>query len=243
MPLWGKSTSAASRPKFLPDDSNSNWAREFAFADKRGWALKPGGKSSGNDNTSAEAEVIATVRGLSATLGAANILSADFVAGEYARGETFDIVLTYDEAITVTSAAWSADQVISNKVYFDIDNYGPTDMASDGGLKMQYHSGSGTNTLTFRGTIPNTAVAGGRLGHGTYTIGTNGSSAMVDANGTAVPEGDLAGSSAIGGPGADAEIFSNTAAKTGSSTMTEETVSGSSSGSAQCLVGVTTAVS
>ena len=96
MPLWGKSTSAASRPKFLPDDSNSNWAREFAFADKRGWALKPGGKSSGNDNASAEAEVIATVRGLSATLGAANILSADFVAGEYARAETFDIVLTYD---------------------------------------------------------------------------------------------------------------------------------------------------
>ena len=211
MPLWGKSTSAASRPKFLPEDSNSNWAREFAFASTAGWALKPGGKSSGNDNASAEAEVIATVRGLSATLGAANILSADFVAGEYARAETFDIVLTYDEAITVTSAAWSADQVISNKVYFDIDNYGPTDMASDGGLKMQYYSGSGTNTLTFRGTIPNTAVAGGR--------------------------------SAIGGPGANAEIFSNTAAKTGSSIMTEETVSGSSSGSAQCLIGVTTAVS
>ena len=175
MPLWGKSTSAASRPKFMPDDSNSDWARELAFANKAGWALKPGTKGTGNDNTSAEAEVLATVRGLSATLAAANILSADFTAGEYARAETFDIVLTYDEAITVTSAAWSADQVISNKVYFDIDNYGPTDMASDGGLKMQYYSGSGTNTLTFRGTIPNTAVANGRLGHGTYTIGTNGS--------------------------------------------------------------------
>ena len=114
-------------------------------------------------------------------------------------GETFDIVLTFDEAITVTSAAWSADQVISNKLYFDIDNYGPTDMASDGGLKMQYYSGSGTNKLTFRGTIPNTAVAGGRLGHGTYTLATNGSSALVDGNGTAVTEGDLAGGSAIGG--------------------------------------------
>ena len=187
--------------------------------------------------------MLVAIRNLSGTLGAANILSVDFTAGEYARGETFDIVLTYDEAITVTSAAWSADQVISNKVYFDIDNYGPTDMASDGGLKMQYYSGSGTNTLTFRGTIPNTAVAGGRLGHGTYTIGTNGSSAMVDGNGTAVPEGDLAGGSAIGGPNADAEVFSNTAAKTGDSIYTEETVCGSSSGSAQVLIGVTTAVS
>ena len=243
MPLWGKSTSAASRPKFMPDDSDSDWARELAFANKAGWALKPGTKGTGNDNTSAEAEVLATVRGLSATLAAANILSADFTAGEYARAETFDIVLTYDEAITVTSAAWSADQVISNKVYFDLDNYGPTDMASDGGLKMQYLSGSGTNTLTFRGTIPSTAVAGGLLGHTTFTIGTNGSSAMVDGNGTAVPEGDMAGGTPIGGPGANAEIFGNAVKKTGSTIMTEVTTAGSSSGSAQTLVGVTTAVS
>ena len=81
------------------------------------------------------------------------------------------------------------------------------------------------------------------MGHGTYTLGTNGSSALVDGNGTAVTEGDLAGGSAIGGPGGNAEIFSNTAAKTGSSVFTEETVAGSSSGSAQCLIGVTTAVS
>ena len=243
MPLWGKSTSAASRPKFMPDDSNSDWARELAFANKAGWALKPGTKGTGNDNTSAEAEVLATVRCLSATLAAANVLSADFVAGEYARTETFDIVLTYDEAITVTSAAWSADQVISNKVYFDLDNYGPTDMASDGGLKMQYFSGSGTNTLTFRGTIPGTAVAGGLLGHTTFTIATNGSSAMVDGNGTAVPEGDMAGGSAIGGVAGNAEIFANAVTKTGSTIMTEVTTAGSSSGSAQTLLGVTTAVS
>ena len=246
MALWGKSTSAASRPKFVVDNTDaqgSAGAREDVYATTAGWVQTSGKGHSGNDNSSATPEVLVCIRNLSGTLGAANILSVDFTAGEYARGETFDIVLTYDEAITVTSAAWSADQVISNKVYFDIDNYGPTDMASDGGLKMQYYSGSGTNTLTFRGTIPNTAVAGGRLGHGTYTIGTNGSSAMVDGNGTAVPEGDLAGGSAIGGPNADAEVFSNTAAKTGSSVMTEETVAGSSSGSAQCLIGVTTAVS
>ena len=243
MPLWLKSTSAESRPKWMPDDSDAPNAREYAFATTGGWAIKPGVKGTGNGNTSAQAEVLACVGGLSTTLGAANVLSADFTAGEYARGETFDIVLTYDEAITVTSVAWSADQVISNKVYFAVSNFGPTDMADDGDMKMQYFSGTGTNNLTFRGTIPSTAVAGGLLGHGTYTIGTNGSSAMVDGNGTAVPEGDMAGGTPIGGPGANAEIFSNTAAKTGSSIMTEQTVAGSSSGSAQCLIGVTTAVS
>jgi len=108
---------------------------------------------------------------------------------------------------------------------------------------MQYHSGSGTNKLTFRGTIPSTAVASGLLGHGTYTIGTNGSSAMVDGNGTAVPEGDMAGATPLGGPGANAELFGNAVTKTGSSVFTEVTTAGSSSGSAQTLVGVTTAVS
>ena len=245
MPLWLKSTSAESRPKWLGGDGaqGASGAKEDCHATTAGWAMRAGTAASGNDNTSAQVEVLACVGGLSAALGAANVLSVDFTAGEYARAETFDIVLTFDEAITVTSAAWSADQVISNKVYFDIDNYGPTDMASDGGLKMQYFSGSGTNKLTFRGTIPNTAVAGGRLGHGTYTLATNGSSALADGNGTAVTEGDLAGGSAIGGAAGNAEVFSNTAAKTGSSIMTEETVAGSSSGSTQCLIGVTTAVS
>ena len=160
MSSWGKSTSAESRPKFLKGD-NSKHKKEDCFATTRGWEMKAGTASSGNGNSSADSEVIVALGNLGVTLGAANILSADFTAGEYARGETFDIVLTFDEAITVTSAAWSADQVISNKVYFDIDNYGPTDMASDGGLKMQYYAGSGTNQLTFRGTIPDTAVAGG----------------------------------------------------------------------------------
>jgi hypothetical protein len=243
MPLWGKSTSAASRPKFLPDDSNSNWAREFAFATTAGWALKPGGKSSGNDNTSAEAEVIATVRGLSATLAAPNVLSADFTAGEYARTETFDIVLTFDEAITVSSAAWSADQVISNKWYFTVLNYGPTDMVNDGLMQMQYFSGSGTNTITFRGTIPGTAVANGRIGDPDYALTLDGSATAVDGNGTSIGNIDLAGSGAAGGADRSSEIFANAVTKTGDTVMTEETVSGSSSGSAQCLVGVTTAVS
>ena len=245
MALWGKSTTVDSRPKWLGGDGSqgASGAKEDAFANTAGWALRAGTAAGGNDNTGAQVELLACVSGLSTTLGVANILSADFTAGEYARGETFDIVLTFDEAITVTSAAWSADQVISNKLYFEIDNYGPTDMASDGGLKMQYFSGTGTNKLTFRGTIPNTAVAGGRIGHGTYTIATNGSSAIVDGSGVTVTEGDLAGGSAIGGVARNAEIFSNTALKTGSAVYTEETVSGSSSGSAQCLIGVTTAVS
>ena len=245
MGLWGKSTSAESRPKFLGGDGaqGAGGAKEDAFATTAGWALRPGTAASGNDNTSADPEVLVAIGDLSATLGAANCLSADFVAGEYARGESFDIVLTFDEAITVTSAAFTADNVISNKVHFTILNYGPTDMVNDGAMQMQYFSGSGTNKLTFRGTIPSTAVAGGFLGDPDFALTTDGSSAMVDGNGTTVTEGDLSGSGAIGGPDGSTAVFGNAIKKTGSDDLTEETKAGTSSGSAQILKGVTTAVS
>ena len=244
MPLWKKSTSVESRPKFLRATDTAEYKQEHAFATQSGWSYKAGTSASGNDNTDATPEILVAMGGLAAALGAANVLSADFTAGEYARTETFDIALTYDEAITVTSATWSADQVLTNKLYFLIMNYGPTDMANDGSMTMQYYSGSGTNRLVFRGRIPGTAVAGGYLGDADYTLVKHGTAAAVDSNSTASPVGDLAGGSAIGGPAADAEIFGNAVLKTGSTTVyTEETKAGSSSGSAQILYGVTTATS
>ena len=243
MPLWGKSTSAESRPKFLRARDTAEYKQEHAFATQSGWSYKAGTSASGNDNTSATPEILVAMGGLAAALGAANILSADFTAGEYARTETFDIALTFDEAVTVTSAAWSADQVVTNKLYFLVMNYGPTDMANDGSMTMQYYSGSGTNRIVFRGRIPGTAVAGGYLGDADYTLVKHGTAAAVDSNSTALPVGDYAGGSAIGGPAANAEIFGNAIVKTGSTVYTEETKAGSSSGSAQILYGVTTAVS
>ena len=245
MALWGKSTAVESRPKWLGGDGaqGASGAKEDAFANTAGWALRAGTAAGGNDNTSAQVELLAAVSGLSTTLGVANVLSVDFTAGEYARAETFDMVMTFDEAITVVSAAWSADQVITNKLYFYIGNYGPTDMADDGTMTMQYYSGSGTNKITFRGRIPGTAVASGRLGDADYAFVAHGTATIKDAAAVAVTLPVLAGGSATGGPARNAEVMANTALKTGSTIYTEETVCGSSSGETQCLIGVTTAVS
>ena len=245
MALWGKSTTTESRPKWLGGDGaqGASGAKEDAFANTAGWALRAGTAAGGNDNTSAQVELLACVSGLATTLGVANVLSVDYTAGEYARTEPFDMVITFDEAITVVSAAWSADQVITNKLYFIVGNYGPTDMADDGSMKLQYYAGSGTNKITFRGTIPGTAVAGGRIGDADYAFVAHGTATIKDAAAVAVTLPVLAGGSATGGPGRDAEVMSNTVLKTGSTVYTEETVAGSSSGSAQCLIGVTTAVS
>jgi len=245
MALWGKSTAVESRPKWLGGDGaqGASGAKEDAFANTAGWALRAGTAAGGNDNTSAQVELLAAVSGLATTLGVANVLSVDYTAGEYARTETFDMVMTFDEAITVVSAAWSANNTITNKLYFIVGNYGPTDMADDGSMKLQYFSGSGTNKITFRGTIPGTAVASGRIGDADYAFVAHGTATIKDAAAVAVTLPVLAGGSATGGPARDAEVMSNTVLKTGSTVYTEETVSGSSSGSAQCLIGVTTAVS
>ena len=245
MALWGKSTTVESRPKWLGGDGSqgASGAKEDAFANTAGWALRAGTAAGGNDNTGAQVELLACVSGLSTTLGVANVLSVDYTAGEYARTETFDMVMTFDEAITVVSAAWSADQVITNKLYFIVGNYGPTDMADDGSMKLQYYSGSGTNKITFRGRIPGTAVASGRIGDADYAFVAHGTATIKDAAAVAVTLPVLAGGSATGGPGRDAEVMSNTALKTGGTIYTEQTVCGSSSGETQCLIGVTTAVS
>ena len=59
MGLWGVTTAATDKPKFLPVDSNaagSTGAREHAIAVKGGWGLAPGLAASGNDNTAATPE-------------------------------------------------------------------------------------------------------------------------------------------------------------------------------------------
>ena len=66
----------------------------------------------------------------------------------------FDLVYTFDENVTVTSATATVDNTISNKVNVVVQCLGPTDMASDATMKLQYYSGSGTNKITFRGRIP-----------------------------------------------------------------------------------------
>ena len=133
MGLWGKSTSADSRPKFLKGDNadGAGGRKEDSFATTRGWELKAGTAASGNDNTSADSEILVAIGGLSSTLGAANLLSVDWTDGTYAHDGSadFDIVFTYDEAVTVTSAAATANNTISNKIHTSMQILGPTDMA------------------------------------------------------------------------------------------------------------------
>lgn len=160
MAIWGKTSGVESRPKSLPMDTNSGYSREFVTATSKGWVMQPGTASAatGNDNASADPEILVAIRNLSVNFLSGNLLSIDWTDGAYADGATFDLVLTFDEEITVTSATRTANQVVTNKAYILLNELGATDMATDGTIACQYVSGSGTNTLTFRGIRSQTAA-------------------------------------------------------------------------------------
>ena len=186
MALWGKTSNAESRPKSLPMDSNSGYSREFVTANKKGWVFQPGlaSAATGNDNTSAAPEILVCIRNLSVSTQSANLLSIDYTAGAYADAADFDLVLTFDEEVTVTSAAATANQTITNKAYILLSELGATDMVEDSTVACQYYSGTGTNTLTFRGRLNTTA--NGFLGFTDGMLHLNGSATMQDVDGETI---------------------------------------------------------
>ena len=193
MALWGKTSNAESRPKHLPMDSNSSHSREFVTATLKGWVMQPGTASAatGNDNVNAQPEILVCIRNLSSLgLKSANLLSVDYTAAAYADAATFDLILTFDEKVSVTSAAWSGNQTITNKAYITLDRLGGTDMVADNTVKCMYltaastaaadgdQGGSGTNTLTFRGTLQ--SADAGYLGFTDGNIYTDGTATIQD---------------------------------------------------------------
>ena len=189
MPLWGKDTDAESRPKFLPIDSNaqgSSGSRQDAIAVAGGWGLAPGFGNSGNDNKAAQPEVLVCIRNLVEVFGSATPVSIGWTEAEVDDTGTFDITVTFDEAVDVTSAAWSADQVVTNKAYILLSRLGVTDMVEDSTVACMYYSGDGSNQITFRGTLQSNAAAGflGFNGSGVGDTAAEGRTAII-FNGTA----------------------------------------------------------
>ena len=199
MSLWGSSTTAESRPKFLPVDSNaqgSGGSRQDVIAVAGGWALSPGHGNSGNDNADAQPEILVCIRNLAEVFGSATPVSIGFTEGEVADTGTFDITVTFDEAIDVTSAAWAANKTVTNKAYILLSRLGVTDMVEDSTVACQYYSGDGTNQITFRGTVQTNAAAGflafngagvgDSAGEGKNGIFFNGTANMDQENGDSI---------------------------------------------------------
>ena len=196
MSLWGTTTADGDKPKFLPVDSNaagSTGAREHLIASKSGWALSPGLAASGNDNADAQPEILVCIKNLAEAMGNASIIGIDWTDGEVADTGTFDITVTFDEAVDITSAARTANQTITNKAYILLSRLGATDMVEDSTVACQYFSGDGTNQLTFRGLLQTGSAAylgfnGSGIGDDAFSTGIifNGSAALDEEDGNSV---------------------------------------------------------
>ena len=218
MAIWGKTSGSESRPKSLPMDSNSTYSREFVTANSKGWVFQPGTASAatGNDNASADPEILVAIRNLSVTFKSGNLMSIDWTDGAYADAADFDLVLTFDEPITVTSAAATANNTITNKVYITLSELGGTDMVQDNTVNAQYQSGSGTNTLTFRGRLNTTA-------NGFLSFTDN----FIHVNGTATMQ-------------SDSETFSGILSETDGGQADDSIVLDASSGASATVAGAIT---
>ena len=193
MSLWGTTTADGDKPKFLPVDSNaagSTGAREHLIASKSGWALSPGLAASGNDNADAQPEILVCIKNLAEAMGNASIIGIDWTDAEVADTGTFDITVTFDEAVDMTSAARTANQTVTNKAYILLSRLGATDMVEDSTVACQYHSGDGTNQLTFRGLLQTGSAAylgfnGSGIGDDAFSTGIifNGSAALDEEDG------------------------------------------------------------
>ena len=118
MSLWGDAHGAATnKPKFLPQDENSDYNRADCYATNAGWVMQAGHPSSGNGNTSADPEVLVASGGLAGAtdttgLRAPTVTSMRFVIGTAAAtdftagssSQTLSCEITWDEGITVAGS-------------------------------------------------------------------------------------------------------------------------------------------
>jgi hypothetical protein len=223
MGLWGLTTADGDKPKFLPVDSNaagSSGARENIIASKSGWALSPGLGASGNDNTAADPEILVCVKNIAEAMGNASIIGIDWTDATVADTGLVDITVTFDEAVDITSAAWSANQTITNKAYILLSRIGKTDMVEDSTIAAMYFSGSGTNQLVFRGTAQTNAAAafigfnGAGVGDDAFSTGIifHGTSALDEEDGNSALGLRLEAGTAASPSFGDSIILDSTAA-------------------------------
>ena len=118
MSLWGTAhASATNKPKFLPTDEDSDYCRADSYATQQGWAMQAGHVSSGNDNTSADPEVLVAIGGLAGAtdatgLRAPTVTNMRFIWGTSATqdGSAADgtarilVEITWDEGVTVAGS-------------------------------------------------------------------------------------------------------------------------------------------
>ena len=100
-PLWGATDSDESKPKNF-----TTAEKRDIYANNSGWVRVAGTEKSGNDNTSADPEVLVAIGELATSLGQATISSVRFNTTELDESAvgTLSVIVEFNEQVTVASA-------------------------------------------------------------------------------------------------------------------------------------------
>ena len=189
MPLWGKTESDESKPKYL-DRVNKNGLLEDCFATEQGWVLR---HYKGTDKATARYwdELLVAIGGLAGGdsttegLGAANITAVFFEQEALSQGDTGTVVVIYNERVDATG----------------IPTLGVTGSVSGNGvITASYARGTGSNRLEFDFTVPSQAEV---LSIADQTIGGAGS---VKDKGTTVDSEDAFAGKTVGAGGSGTDL-------------------------------------
>jgi len=176
MPLWGATDSDESKPKNL-----TTAEKKEVFANASGWVREAGSALSGNDNTSADPEILVAIGELSTSIGAADITEVEMVTttADKSEGFTISVRVRFNEAVDVVTTGGTPTLAVTNSNAGSGSGRGPH--------SLSYASGTGTNELIFSLAIAaaNAATnADDVLSVGAQTIALN-SGTIKDAAGTA----------------------------------------------------------
>lgn len=158
MPLWGSNTSDESKPKYLTAEE-----KQSTFATETGWVFR---RDKGNGRY--VDELLVAIGGLSAALANANITGVFFTntAASYVQSNANAYVtVVFNEQVTIANGTPTLAVTGS----------------TSGAITANYTSGSGTNKLLFKFTVPAATQTLSILGQ---TIAAN-NATFLDGNATA----------------------------------------------------------
>ena len=192
-PLWGATDSDESKPKNF-----TTAEKRDIYANNSGWVRVAGTEKSGNDNTSADPEVLVAIGELATSLGQATISSARFLTSEVdaSAGGTLAVAVEFNEQVTVATAAPLMVVTNSRAGGGSAANF---TLTMDGSLPVT------NDTLTFSTTL--TGGDGKQVADDVLSIGAQ----TIDVNGGTVVD-------TIGG--GNAEMAISAAQGTAASTIT-----------------------
>ena len=164
MSLWGASDSDESKPKNL-----TTAEKKLVFANASGWVLEAGSALSGNDNTSAEPEILVAIGGLATSIGSADITEIEMITTAFSKaavaasGRTLSVRARFNEAVDVDTSGGTP--------YLALTNGNQGSGSGRGPHNLPYVSGTGTNELVFTLVIAkdNAATAANDV----LTVGAN----------------------------------------------------------------------